>query len=92
MFDCETNHGKRMLTLELGTEQGRARLWELLRVADVLIDGFANGALSRFGFPIDEVLARNPQLVYLDLSCLCGSKFEFPPPPQDAKVSSSPSE
>ena len=69
MFDCETNHGKRVLTLELGTEQGRARLWELLRVADVLIDGFANGALSRFGFPIDEVLARNPQLVYLDLSC-----------------------
>ena len=69
MFDCETNHGKSVLTLELATDEGRARLWELLRTADVLIDGFANGALARHGLPIDEVLARNPHLVYLDLSC-----------------------
>ena len=46
MFDCETNHGKKVLTLELATDEGRARLWELLRTADVLIDGFANGALA----------------------------------------------
>ena len=69
MFDCETNHGKNVLTLELSTDEGRARLWELLRTADVLIDGFANGALARHGLPIDEVLQRNPHLVYLDLSC-----------------------
>ena len=38
-------------------------------MADVLIDGFANTALARRGFPIDEVLHRNPHLIYLDLTC-----------------------
>ena len=69
MFDCETNHGKAPLALELDTEAGRARLWELLRVADVLIDGYSAGALAKHGFALDEVLKRNPHLVYLDLSC-----------------------
>jgi crotonobetainyl-CoA:carnitine CoA-transferase CaiB-like acyl-CoA transferase len=39
------------------------------QVADVVIDGFANAALARRGFPIDEVLLRNPHLIYLDLTC-----------------------
>jgi len=69
MFDCETNHGKRTLVVELSTEAGRQRLWELLAVADAVIDGFANSALARRGFPVAEVLKRNPHLVYLDLTC-----------------------
>ena len=69
MFDCETNHGKRTLCVELSTEAGRQKLWDLLKVADVLIDGFANQALSRKGFGMAEVLQRNPHLVYLDLTC-----------------------
>ena len=69
MFDCETNHGKAPLAIELGTAEGRERLWELLRVADVLIDGYTQGALAKHGFGVDEVLRRNPHLVYLDLSC-----------------------
>ena len=69
MFDVETNHGKRTLAVELDTDEGKERLWALLRVADVLVDGFTAGSLARHGFGIDEVLARNPHLVYLDLSC-----------------------
>ena len=38
MFDCETNHGKRVLALELDSEADQQRLWDLLKVADVLID------------------------------------------------------
>ena len=69
MFDCETNHGKRTLCVELSTESGKQKLWDLLKVADVVIDGFANQALSRKGFSMEEVLRRNPHLVYLDLTC-----------------------
>jgi len=69
MFDCETNHGKRTLTIELATEDGRQRLWDLLKVADVVIDGFANAALARRGFSMAAVLEKNPHLVYLDVSC-----------------------
>jgi len=69
MFDVETNHGKRTLAVELDTEEGKQRLWELLRVADVLIDGFTTNSLGKHGFHRDEVLRINPHLVYLDLSC-----------------------
>lgn len=46
LFDVETNHGKTTLTLELDTAEGRRRLWDLLAVADVVIDGFSQGALG----------------------------------------------
>ena len=67
-LQVETNHGKRTLALELDTADGKARLWELLQAADVLIDGFTQGSLAHHGFAIDAVLERNPHLVYLDLS------------------------
>ena len=69
MFDVETNHGKRPLVVELDTTEGRQRLWDLLRVADVVVDGFTEGTLARRGFDRQRVLARNPHLVYVDLSC-----------------------
>ena len=69
LFDTETNHGKQPLTVELQTAEGRQRLWDLLGVADVLIDGFAFGALAKYGFTQQAVLARCPHLVYLKVSC-----------------------
>ena len=69
LFDVETNHGKQPLTVELDTPEGRQRLWELLAVADVVIDGYSEGVLERFGFTKSSVLRRNPHLVYLSLSC-----------------------
>ena len=67
MFDCETNHGKRVLAVELSTPEGKQRLWDLLKVADVVIDGFAGAALARRGFAKDEVLSKCPHLVYVRL-------------------------
>jgi crotonobetainyl-CoA:carnitine CoA-transferase CaiB-like acyl-CoA transferase len=49
LFDTETNHGKSPLTVELSTAEGRQRLWDLLGAADVLLDGFAFGALATSG-------------------------------------------
>jgi len=79
MFDCETNHGKRTLTLELSrrdeagevvkNEEDCQRLWELLKVADVIIDGFSKGKLAKYGFSMEQVLHENPHLVYVNASC-----------------------
>ena len=69
LFDAETNHGKRTLTLELDTPEGKRRLWDLLATADVIIDGYSEGALERLGFSKGAVLRRNPHLVYLSVSC-----------------------
>ena len=44
MFDCETNHGKRTLVLELSTAEGKQRLWDLLKVrAWIAVDGLSDG-------------------------------------------------
>ena len=44
MFDCETNHGKRTLVLELSTAEGKQRLWDLLKVrAWIAADGLSDG-------------------------------------------------
>ncbi|KAL1508640.1 hypothetical protein AB1Y20_004736 [Prymnesium parvum] len=69
LFDAETNHGKRTLTVELSTAEGRQRLWDWLKVADVVIDGYSEGVLDRFGFSMDRVIKANPHLVYLKSSC-----------------------
>ena len=69
LFDAETNHGKRTLTLELDTPEGKRRLWDLLATADVIIDGYSEGVLERLGFSKGAVLRRNPHLVYLSVSC-----------------------
>ena len=69
LFDVETNHGKAPLTIELNTPEGKRRLWDLLKVADVVIDGYTQGVLPKLGFSRRDVLARNPHLVYLKTTC-----------------------
>ena len=63
-----------MLQVDLSTEEGRQRLWNLLKVADVVVDGgddaaAGGGELGRHGFAPKRVLHRNPHLVYLRASC-----------------------
>jgi crotonobetainyl-CoA:carnitine CoA-transferase CaiB-like acyl-CoA transferase len=69
LFDEEANAGKLTYELTLETEAGKARLWALLRAADVLIDGYTDGVLARHGFPIDDVLSVCPHLVYCQVAC-----------------------
>ena len=73
-IDAEANQGKRVLQVDLSTEEGRQRLWNLLKVADVVVDGgddaaAGGGELGRHGFAPKRVLHRNPHLVYLRASC-----------------------
>ncbi|KAH8074665.1 alpha-methylacyl-CoA racemase [Aureococcus anophagefferens] len=52
LFDEETNNGKQPLELDLADAADLARLWSLLDAADVLVDGYTEGALAKFG--LDE--------------------------------------
>lgn len=62
------NRGKRSVALDLKTEAGRGRLWELVSEADVFVEGFRPGAISRLGFGYDAVAARHPRIVYCSIS------------------------
>jgi crotonobetainyl-CoA:carnitine CoA-transferase CaiB-like acyl-CoA transferase len=62
------NRGKQALALDLKSDEGRDRLWNLLTDADVMIEGFRPGVMRRLGFDYDAVAARNPGIVYCSIS------------------------
>lgn len=62
------NRGKKSIVLDLKSEAGVARLWEMIDGADVFVEGFRPGVMKRLGFAYDEVAARNPGIVYCSIS------------------------
>jgi formyl-CoA transferase len=62
------NRGKRSLELDLGTEDGRSRLGELLAEADVLVENMRPGALAKHGLDYDSLSEVHPHLVYCSIS------------------------
>lgn len=62
------NSGKRSIAVDLRDPQGKAILWKLLATADVMVQGFRPGALTRLGFGAEAVLARHPNIVYCSSS------------------------
>jgi crotonobetainyl-CoA:carnitine CoA-transferase CaiB-like acyl-CoA transferase len=62
------NHGKQVEALDLTTEEGRARAWQLFGEADVLVDNMRPGVLARFGFGEAQVRGRKPALIHCTIS------------------------
>jgi alpha-methylacyl-CoA racemase len=59
-----TLRGRTHVEADLKTEQGRELVGALAEAADVLIEGYRPGVMERFGLGPDQLLARNPRLVY----------------------------
>ena len=60
--------GKEVLTLDLKTGAGRERFLALADQADVLVESFRPGVMSRLGLGSDALRERNPGLIYCALS------------------------
>ncbi|KND61385.1 Alpha-methylacyl-CoA racemase [Candidatus Burkholderia verschuerenii] len=58
------NRNKRTMTLDLKSEEGRAKLIELARDADLLVESFRPSVMARLGVGYDVLRAANPKLVY----------------------------
>ncbi|HET9351163.1 MAG TPA: CaiB/BaiF CoA-transferase family protein [Burkholderiales bacterium] len=56
--------GKRSVTLDLKRKTGSDVVLQLVSRADALIEGMRPGVMERLGLGPDEVLKRNPKLVY----------------------------
>ncbi|MEU7723716.1 CaiB/BaiF CoA-transferase family protein [Streptomyces sp. NPDC040724] len=59
-----TNRGKRSVLVDLKSDDGPARVLDLVERADVLVEGFRPGVAERLGVGPAECHARNPKLVY----------------------------
>lgn len=62
------NRGKKSIVLDLKSEAGNARLWQLIDEADIFVEGFRPGVMQRLGFDYPAVSARNPRIVYCSIS------------------------
>ena len=58
------NRGKRSIVIDLSTEAGRELGLEMIDGADVFISNVRQKALGRLGFSPEQLLARNPRLIY----------------------------
>ncbi len=62
------NRNKRSVALDLKDDGDRALARELARRADVFVQNFKPGGLTRFGLDYDSVSAVNPSVIYSSIS------------------------
>ena len=62
------NRGKRICRLDLKSDTGKQYLRELIIKADVLLESYRPGVLSRLGFGRDDLNQLNPALIHCALS------------------------
>ncbi len=60
----EFDRGRRSIAVDLKSPDGVALVQRLVEQADVLLEAFRPGVAERLGLGPDELLARNPKLVY----------------------------
>ena len=62
------NRNKRSLALNLKAPQGQAIFKRLAASADVIVEGFRPGVMTRLGADYESIRAVNPRIVYCSLS------------------------
>jgi crotonobetainyl-CoA:carnitine CoA-transferase CaiB-like acyl-CoA transferase len=62
------NRNKRSVTLDLRSPEGRDVFYQLLRTADIFVDGFAGDACERMGIGYEAQRAVKPDIIYVQCS------------------------
>jgi formyl-CoA transferase len=67
-YFISANRNKRSLTLDLKSERGIQVLKELLRDADVVVENFRTGTMTRWGLDYEALQALRPGLIYCSIT------------------------
>lgn len=67
-YFTSANRGKRSVTIDIASEQGRRQVRELAREADVLIENYKVGQLGKYGLDAERLQAVNPGLIYCSIT------------------------
>lgn len=62
------NRSKRSVAVDLGTEEGRQVVLDLIGTADVLVENFSGKVMRRFGLDYASLRERFPRLIYCSIS------------------------
>jgi crotonobetainyl-CoA:carnitine CoA-transferase CaiB-like acyl-CoA transferase len=67
-FFLSANRGKRSITLDIRSDEGRALVLRLLDDCDVLVENFRPGVMERLGLAPAMLVEKFPRLVYCGIS------------------------
>lgn len=62
------NRGKRSMTLNLKSHEGREIFFQLAQKADIVIEGFRPGVVKKLGIDYQTLSQVNPKLIYCSIS------------------------
>lgn len=68
LMHLHISRGKRSITLDLRTEEGRAVFLDLVRGADAVVEAMRPGGLERRGLGYEALKAINPEIVFCTIS------------------------
>lgn len=63
-----TNRGKASITCDFRTEEGQAKVRDLIKDADIVIENFKVGGLKKYGLDYDSLSKINPGLIYCSIT------------------------
>src|ERR1700730_12816044 len=67
-YFAAVNRGKRSIRIDLKSDAGRALALRLISDADVLVENFSPGTLTRLGLDLTDLRSRFPRLITASVS------------------------
>ncbi|MDI2098397.1 CaiB/BaiF CoA transferase family protein [Ruicaihuangia caeni] len=67
-YFASVNRNKRSIALDLASDEGRQRAWQLASTADVVVENFRPGTMQKFGLDHGRLLAANPRVVMCSIT------------------------
>ena len=67
-YFAAANRGKKSLTINLSSPQGKIIIEELVKISDVVIENYKIGDLKRYGLDYESLKKINPKLVYCSIT------------------------
>lgn len=68
VYFLSCNRGKRSISIDFKTDEGRALFGRLLEVSDVVVENYRPGTLEAVGIGWSDVKARHPKLVWVSVT------------------------
>jgi crotonobetainyl-CoA:carnitine CoA-transferase CaiB-like acyl-CoA transferase len=67
-FFCNNNRSKKSVTINVKDPEGAALLRKLACEADIVLDNFAAGVMTKNGIGYDEIVKENPKVICVSMS------------------------
>ena len=68
VFYSALNTGKKSVSLDYRSDEGREQILKLVESSDVLVEQFRPGVMAKFGLGYEQVKAKNPKIILVSIT------------------------